>query len=60
MNESQSQLIRATISLLLEAQGLMEALRKGCEGQGAAPDQIDMIKLAYMTTDTVIATLRMI
>lgn len=60
MNESQQQLIKATCCLLLEAQGLMEALWKGCEGQGAAPDQIDMIKLAYMTTDTVIATLRMI
>ena len=60
MNESQSQLIRATVSLLLEAQGLMEALRKGCEGQGADPETVDMIKLAYMSTDTVIATLRLL
>ncbi len=60
MNSSQQQLARATISLLLEAQGLMEALWKGCEGQGAELDTVDMIKLAYMTTDTVIATLRML
>lgn len=60
MNSSQDQLTRAAISLLLEAQGLMEALRKGCEAQGAAPETIDLLKLAYMTTDTVIATIRMI
>ena len=50
---------RAAIDRLLEAQGIIEELIKGYEAQDNQADNVQLLKLAYMTTGTVISSIKL-
>lgn len=50
---------RAAIDRLLEAQGIIEELIKGYEAQDNQADNVQLLQLAYMTTETVISSIKL-
>lgn len=56
MMPGQKPALRAAVVLLLEAQGVIEAVLKGTEDG----EERDLLRLAYMTADNLVKSLRML